>query len=470
MAFSRNFVISVTGALSPIAFIFVTTPIYIHNVGLDAYGTIALVSGLVLYLQFLDFGLGRSLNQRISMRALSPPDGFAYLTYALAITLAIVAAVGLAGALVLLAARWVAAPMAANYLVAAISYNFLSIILMTAAVVAASICSGFLEAYGRFAGSTALQISGSFAFNVAPVFVLDHLHGAQDVILFGSLCRVMLIIPAVLLCWHHTGWTRLRMMRDRTILTYGGWIAGANLINPILETGDRLVVASIVGPAAAAYQAIIYNFVRAIRILPVNAARVTFPALSAVPTEERAAMLAADIMPIVLIVMSWICSLCMCFSEIFITVWINHDVATSVKPALFILLVGLIPNCAAFVPYSFLQARGKAKFVTKLAAAEVVPYLITMIFMSSNWGFIGSAIAYSARIIIDAFIMTAISGIRIKFSIKFIIMIASHIIGILIIIYYDIMISSIYLLITGIISSYYCYGESIKIKKSLYTS
>ena len=61
-----NFAYNLAGSLVPVATALVTVPVYIHAVGADRYGMIAIASLLLGYFGFLDFGLSRASANALS--------------------------------------------------------------------------------------------------------------------------------------------------------------------------------------------------------------------------------------------------------------------------------------------------------------------------------------------------------------------------------------------------------------------
>ena len=67
-----NFAYNVIGSLVPIVVALVTVPLYIHQVGVERYGIIAIAWLLLGYFGFLDFGLSRASANALSRLAHAP--------------------------------------------------------------------------------------------------------------------------------------------------------------------------------------------------------------------------------------------------------------------------------------------------------------------------------------------------------------------------------------------------------------
>ena len=70
-----------------------------------------------------------------------------------------------------------------------------------------------------------------------------------------------------------------------------------------------------------------------------------------------------------------------------------------------ILLIGLIFNAMAQVPFTLIQALGFSKTTALIHLAELLPYLAIMIYMILNYGIYGAAIAWVFRMILDLVLM-----------------------------------------------------------------
>jgi O-antigen/teichoic acid export membrane protein len=71
-----------------------------------------------------------------------------------------------------------------------------------------------------------------------------------------------------------------------------------------------------------------------------------------------------------------------------------------------ILAIGVAANCVATVPFTLLQACGRARWTATLHLLEIIPFGAALWFSVSRWGITGAAVAWTLRVLIDASLMT----------------------------------------------------------------
>jgi O-antigen/teichoic acid export membrane protein len=71
-----------------------------------------------------------------------------------------------------------------------------------------------------------------------------------------------------------------------------------------------------------------------------------------------------------------------------------------------ILAIGVAANCIAMVPFTLLQASGRARTTATLHLLEIVPFVLLLWFAVTHYGIVGAAAAWTARVIVDAALMS----------------------------------------------------------------
>jgi O-antigen/teichoic acid export membrane protein len=93
----------------------------------------------------------------------------------------------------------------------------------------------------------------------------------------------------------------------------------------------------------------------------------------------------------------------------FFTIWAGPEFGAESSLPFYILLLGLIFNMPAYVPYTAIAATGRTDLLAKLYWVELAVYAFAAYVLISYLGIIGAAAAWSLRVIIDAFAMVWLS-------------------------------------------------------------
>jgi O-antigen/teichoic acid export membrane protein len=86
----------------------------------------------------------------------------------------------------------------------------------------------------------------------------------------------------------------------------------------------------------------------------------------------------------------------------FFRYWIGPDFAAVAAPVAELLFFGAWINGLAFVPFSLLQSQGRPDVTGKFHAAELLPFIGILWGLTSAYGIIGAALAWSLRCAADA--------------------------------------------------------------------
>jgi O-antigen/teichoic acid export membrane protein len=93
----------------------------------------------------------------------------------------------------------------------------------------------------------------------------------------------------------------------------------------------------------------------------------------------------------------------------FLTLWAGEDFGRESTLPLHILLAGLFFSILASAPHATITAAGRSDIFAKLYWAELVVYLFVAWFLVSYFGIAGAAMAWSVRVILDAFAVIYLS-------------------------------------------------------------
>jgi len=65
------------------------------------------------------------------------------------------------------------------------------------------------------------------------------------------------------------------------------------------------------------------------------------------------------------------------------------------------MIVGFFFNCFSQIPFANIQAFGKAKYTAYIHMLEFIPYMILLFVFTKQFGIVGVAFLWTARVIVD---------------------------------------------------------------------
>lgn len=402
---ARNTAYNLAGSLIPIAVTLITVPLYLHQIGQARYGVLAIVWLILGYFSIFDMGLSRATaNLTAKWRDRKAEDRQSLFWTALSMN----ALFGLLGGLLF----WLLGGFLLEDVIkmpselrtevmSALPWIMLAIPILTVA----GVLNGTLEGNGRFLTVNIISVIGSVMFGVIPlVIAFAWSNSLIWLIPAAVLTRVTFAIPlfvSVLRSLPRPGFVKPSLRVGRKLVGYGGWVMVTNIIGPILEAADRMLIAAVLGVTAVTAYTIPFNLADRLRIIPASLARTLFPHLSTLNADQakQAARMGVRMLGKV---MTLVVCLGILGIHFFISLWINPDFAKTAAPVGEIILIGLWINGLAFLPFSLLQSQGRPDLTAKFHALEVIPFL-GVLWLGMQWfGLQGAALAWTLRVIVDA--------------------------------------------------------------------
>jgi O-antigen/teichoic acid export membrane protein len=412
---SRNAVINVIGVILPVLVGIGSVPILLANLGEARVGFFMLALGLVGFAGIFDLGLGRALTQTVaSATGKAPPAGA--IAAVVRRTLVIVTILGGAWGVVLwLAARPLATgafdlglPLAGE---ATTGIRWLAVAIPVLLLSSGAI--GALEGLQRFALVNAIRIPVGIATFLVPALVSFWYRDVGQVIAALVLVRfaaVLLWLPALAYVLPITRLYRGKRIETGNMWRFSGWLTLSNVVGPLMVQADRYYLATLFPPAVIAYYTVPLDTLVRGTALPVAAMNAVFPAFANAGTNNREtgnlvaragqALLLLWGLP-VLVIASALLPL--------LEAWVGADFgARSLEVAAW-LLPGVLANGFAHVPYALLQSAGRADITGKLHVIELPLYAVLLVSLTSAYGILGAAIAWTARAGLDSLILYALA-------------------------------------------------------------
>lgn len=408
----RSGALSLITSAAPLVVALAALPLLTRRLGSERLGLLALAWAWLGYATLLDFGLGRALTRLVSAsdvgEALEAPIGALVATAHLLLA-GVGMMVGVAGAL--LAPWYVGDALQVSDAVRNDAlWSAIIFALTVPAVTGASVPRAVLEARLRFREVNLIRLPVSVGTFAIPVILLP---------LTTSLTAIAasLAVLRAWAWWRYASIARRSMPRDDLsvpalghvprLLRAGAWMTVSNVLSPLMTVADRFLVGSMVSIAAVALYAVPWEAITKLLIVPGAVTMVIFPAVSRAAVSRGEALVplhGAGLRLVAVLVLPACAAACLLAPWLLLIAGGAEYRGESVL-VLRILAVGVAANGMAAIPYSLLQASGRARWTATLHLMEIVPYLVLLWFAVERWGIVGAAAAWTARVVIDGLLM-----------------------------------------------------------------
>lgn len=403
----RNALLNLLGQMSPALAGLIFIPVVVGHAGIDRFGLLALGWLLLGYFGLLDLGLGRA-TVKLGSEAYAAGDASRYAaivqtSFSLHLLLGVVSTIVL-----LLLAPFVAERMSHG------SVRLENEALPTMIVVAIGAPAILLSAAGRSA-LEATQRFGLVSSLSASSGVLVYLLSAGGAIAGLSIATIvamllanrltLALIQVLVLCslvpeLRRGIWANRPAARE--LARYGTWVALSNFIAPLLVYGDRLVIAALLGATALGYYVPSSDALTRLWIAPAAVAGVLLPFVSARRSGDaqvsRAYWSASGNLTVAITPLLMLAAV---FPDDLLQMWLGSDFATRASDVMRAQALGVAMGAVGYIPFSLLSGLGRPDIPAKVQALEVLPYLLVTLLLTSLFGIVGAAAAWTARAVVE---------------------------------------------------------------------
>ena len=383
---------------------FVATPFVVRQLGVESYGVLALINLLIGYLSFTDVGMGEA-STRFAAAAHERGDdaeeaSIVWTTLIIAFVPSVVGALALVIGAEILTRRVFAlpeslqAPAIVGFRIAALGFVARSVagVLNTPQLVRLrlDLCTIINSGFGilqiclipvvlHFGGG----LIGAACVIAAAAVATATAHGILGLHLLQELSR-----------------PRFRRTLFAGLTSFGAAVAASALLSIALGSGEKLMLTSLATVTALAYYSIAQTFAGVLSVVPSALGQALMPAfarLGALPSRGPLQQLYARALRAMLFGTPPVLLMLCVIARPFFTVWAGPDFGRESTGPFYILAAGLLLNLIAFVPYRMLTALGRAAFIARYHALELVPHLASAALFTYWLGASGAALAWSLR-------------------------------------------------------------------------
>lgn len=405
----KNIAINFVGLVIPTFVSLATVPAYIHALGLERYGVVALVWVLTEYFGILGFAMSVAAQNRIS-KAHSMGDSrlcaevfWSVVWTNLAIGVLNGFAIYLGGLL---------------YTSCCISIGnglrpevMMTLPWLALAVPVANVTCAFgaaLTGVERFGVFNTTQTLGTILFQLIPLCVAFVIGPSLPNVLAAAI--LVRLLTAVQLAWQSSRALGLSSVmgprRDiaKGLLGFGGWMFVGTVTSMVSKSTDRLIIASALGARLVAVYSVPKNLVTRLNILACAVERVVFPRLSAVDfaaakvlMHESIQFFCALFTPIVIAAMLVVGP--------FLHVWVGNELASVATPFARLLIIAMWIDGQADIVRILVQSHVSAAKAAKASVLQLPVYLGVLWVAVHQFGLMGAAAANVLRVSLDYLIL-----------------------------------------------------------------
>ncbi len=411
---ARNTAWNLAGMILPVAAAAVAMPELVRRFGADRFGILSLVWMVQGFAS--ELGFGRATTRFVAL--LRGRGERARLPHVVWTTVALQLAIGLLGALALLTA---AGPIVrALHVQPALLGDARAAVRAMAVLLPVTLVSsafrGLLEAEQRFDYVNVVRLPSTAAMFLLPLAAVLLGAGLSTTIWLIVVARAAGLAAYAGLAVRQApaiARPQLRGEDAAAIVAFGGWVTVSTLVSPALAQIERWLLGALVGMAALGYYTPAVEVGTRLAVVPAAFIATLFPALTGLVGEgDPAALapLASRAGRIVLALFGPVVLAAALGAGDLLRLWLGSDFAARSTLALQLLLVGVLINALAQVPFAVLQSLGRADVTAKVHLAELPLQVPLAYLLVSRWGIPGAAAAWSARATIDALLLFLLAG------------------------------------------------------------
>lgn len=400
MSVARNTTYNLVGKLVPLAVALITVPIYMHVIGADRYGILAICWALLGYFGLFDLGLGVATSYRMAVLQTEPDERSANSSWTAFIVSATMGTVGAAIFWGIAHIYFTQFLKAGEGLRGEVLLGLPMLIISVPIAIVASVLNGCLDGRQRFLHTNSVNTASGILTQIVPLalayFVSPHL----VVVLFGAV--VSRLIGAIGLGWlcHREYWRgqhpRVSREEAKALFKFGGWVTLNGILNPILSLADRLTIGTLLGASSVAAYSVPYSVAERTSVLPYAFTQALFPKMSGQTPEDRAELERRALLVLVAI-MTLPTLIGVLLAEPLLSIWLGKTFDPRSAGVARVLLINFWLACFSLLTFVRLQASGRPNVVTKLLAIQMPIYVVGVYVGIKLFGLVGCAWALLGR-------------------------------------------------------------------------
>jgi O-antigen/teichoic acid export membrane protein len=405
---ATNTVWTLLGFVVPAIAGLLVMPALVRGFGDERFGVLTLIWTVIGYFGLFDLGLGRAVTRHVSELLVSSDRS--HIGRVIRTAWLLMLGLGIAGGIVCaLIVPWLVSSVVpvSPHLRPETLTSFYLVAMAIPIVVVTTGVSGVLQASQRFGLINAVRVPSGLLTFLLPLAVLQFRPALPPTIVALIALRLIVLVAYTIMCLLAVPETRQPAPFDRRLardlLGFGGWLTVSNVVSPIMASFDRFFVSALISVVAVTYYATPAEAVSKAVIVPSALTAVLFPAFSAAFSADRARMIRLFRTGVrtVFLAQIPIAFVVICFAPEILRLWLGPTFEARSSGVLRWLMLGILINSVAFLPYTLLQGLKRADVTAKLHLIELPLYLGVLVVLIRSAGIDGAAIAWCLRVTAD---------------------------------------------------------------------
>jgi len=406
---------TLAGQVAPLGVSLIATPFVIRMLGAEGYGVLILVGLIPNYLGFADFGMGIASTKFASEAYAAGDSEKEARTVRTAALIALIGSVPVAAAIFFFSNTAITA-----FNVPPELHSEANLALKLASV---TFVIGFLNNIFNTPQLTRLRMdlntfvnSGFRMLGLLATPIVIYLGGG----ILGAVA-VLLIVTLLTLAAHlYVSGKLLNQLFQFTVdrslirpmLKFGGALLIALIAAGLLMHVEKIILTTMTSVETLAHYSVAFTFSTMATMFAAAMMQALIPAFSQLLSpekEQELGKLFTRAIRINVILMLPCLTALFIIARPFFTTWAGEEFGRESAFPFQILLFGLFFSIVAYVPLSLLIASGRTALMAKVYWCELVIYVVLVVICTWLLGAVGTAIAYSVRVIGDSFIVSFFS-------------------------------------------------------------
>lgn len=411
---ARSAAASLFGQLLPLLAALVTMPLVVQGLGLARFGILSIVWSVLGHFSVFDLGLGRAATRSVAVAlGQGRPERVRVVLGTACLAQLVLGVLG--GAAVIALAPWLAeqalsmdgTPAEASVLAEVARASIILIGLSVPLVLIEGTLRGGLEAHQRFDLVNRVRIPVSLGGQLIPWI------GAAAGLELPLIVGLLVAVRGLGLLGYRRQLVRLlgadglRLTASRSVLrelwSFGSWAAVSCAIGPVLGYLERFLIASMLSVGALAFYALPMEALSRLLVIPSSLAAALFPALGEVGQRKpaAAARIYQDATRILLLLGLPLAAVGWAWAGPGLAWWAGEEFATKGLGLTRVLILVVLLNALALVPFSVVQGLGRPAWKARLDLFELPLFALAAWWGIGTLGLLGAALAKLLVTIVD---------------------------------------------------------------------